>query len=265
MLEAILLGILQGLTEFLPVSSSGHLVFFQHLLEVPGDKLLFDLVLHLGTLAPVIFVYRADLLRMITAPIQESGPLTERPGTRLMALIVLASVPTALIGLGLEDWFEKMFSEPASLTLTFTITGVLLMLTRYAKLGDIDENSMLWWQALVIGVAQGLAIAPGISRSGTTIAVALFLGMKREYAARFSFLMSIPAIGGAFLLKAKDASFAQLDAGLLVAGALSALIAGYLALLLLIKLVKAGDFSKFAWYVWAMAIAAGVGAWQGWL
>ncbi|MCB9742220.1 MAG: undecaprenyl-diphosphate phosphatase [Alphaproteobacteria bacterium] len=265
MLEAILLGILQGLTEFLPVSSSGHLVFYQNLLHVPGDALLFDLVLHLGTLAPVLFVYRDDLARMVTAPLRETGPIAERPGTRLAALIVLASVPTALIGLGLEDWFAQLFEAPANLAITFTITGFLLMATRFTRLGDTDELGMTWWQALIIGVAQGLAIAPGISRSGTTIAIALFLGMKREYAARFSFLMSVPAIGGAFLLKARDADLAQLDLALLGAGALAALVSGYLALVLLIKLVKQGDFSKFSWYVWAMAIAVLVGAWQGWI
>ncbi|MCB9764550.1 MAG: undecaprenyl-diphosphate phosphatase [Alphaproteobacteria bacterium] len=262
MLAAILLGILQGLTEFLPVSSSGHLVLFQQWLHVPGDHILFDLVVHIGTLVPILFVYREDLLRMLRAPLDEKGPLSERPGTRLLLLIVLASVPTALIGLSLKDAFEVMFADPAWLTLTFFITGVLLILTRYAAQGKTDETSMLWWQAVALGVAQGLAIAPGISRSGTTIAVALFLGMKREYAARFSFLMSIPAISGAFLLKARDADPTQIDVGVMAAGALASLVAGYFALIVLIKLVKQGDFSKFAWYVWIMAVVAGVMAWR---
>jgi len=251
---AVFLGIVQGLTEFLPVSSSGHLVLIQQFFSLPGDKLFFDLALHVGTLMPVLWVYRADLLRMIRAPFTESGPIAERPGTRLMGLILLGSVPTAAIGLGFEDLFEQLFATPAALTITFAITGWLLFFSGHAKQGDSAEMDMKAWQAIVIGIAQGLAITPGISRSGTTIAVALFLGMRREYAARFSFLLSIPAISGAFLLKLKDITPAdiQLDATLL--GAFAALVSGYLALTLLIKLVKSGDFSRFAWYAWAVAL-----------
>lgn len=263
-LAALLLGVIQGLTEFLPVSSSGHLVLFQRWLHVPGDGLLFDLVLHLGTLAPVLWVYRTDLARMIRGPFAERGPLSQRPGTRLALLVVLASVPTALIGLTLEDTFEALFDRPAMLTLTFAITGALLFATKYAQKGGIDETTMLWWQALAIGTAQGLAITPGISRSGTTIAIALFLGMNREYAARFSFLLAIPAIGGAFLLKAREANLESLDLPVLGVGALSAMVSGYLALVLLIRLVKSGDFSKFSWYCWGIAIFAGAAALFGW-
>lgn len=258
LLAALLLGVLQGLTEFLPVSSSGHLVLFQQWLHVPGDEVLFDLVVHLGTLAPVIWVYRDDLLRMLAAPLRERGELTQRPGTRLMLLIILASVPTAAIGLAFEDVFERLFDTPATLAVTFAITGVLLFSTRFARKGDLSELDMAWWQALVIGVAQGLAITPGISRSGTTIAVALYLGMRREYAARFSFLMSIPAITGAFLLTARKADLSALNLPVLGMGALASLVSGYLALVLLIRLVKRGDFSYFSWYVWLMAIVAAV-------
>jgi len=251
---AVFLGIIQGLTEFLPVSSSGHLVLLQQFFELPGDKLFFDLALHVGTLVPVLWVYRADLIRMVKAPLAESGPVAERPGTRLMGLIILGSIPTAAIGLLFEDLFEQLFATPAALSMTFAITGWLLFFSGKAPKGESGEMQMKPWQALVIGLAQGLAITPGISRSGTTIAVALFLGMRREYAARFSFLLSIPAIGGAFLLKLRDITPAdiQLDATLL--GAFAALVSGYLALNLLIKLVKTGDFSKFAWYAWAVAI-----------
>ncbi len=254
MLAAILLGIIQGLTEFLPVSSSGHLVLFQQFFEVEGDQIFFDLALHLGTLLPVLWVFRADLIRMITAPIKESGPIAERPGLRLAGLIILASIPTAAIGLLFEDLFEQLFSTPATLTVTFTITGILLFATGRIQHGDRTEMGMTVWQALIIGAAQGLAITPGISRSGTTIAVALFLGMDREYAARYSFLLSIPAILGAFILKARDVSLENVDLVAVSAGMVASLIAGYGALLLLLKLVRSGDFSRFAWYCWAVAI-----------
>jgi undecaprenyl-diphosphatase len=264
LLAALLLGVLQGLTEFLPVSSSGHLVLFQQWLHVPGDEVLFDLVCHLGTLAPVVFFYRRSLLDMLRAPFVEKGPLSERPSTRLILLLGLATVPTGLIGVLFKDFFEQLFATPGVLAITFAITGTLLFASRYARQGSIDPQTMLWWQALALGVAQGMAITPGISRSGTTIAVALFLGLSREYAARFSFLMSIPAILGAFVLKSREADLAQLDFGILGVGAIASLISGYFALVLLVKLVKSGDFSKFSFYAWGMALFAGAGALLGW-
>ena len=264
MLAALLLGLVQGLTEFLPVSSSGHLVLFQQWLHVPGDEVLFDLVCHLGTLVPVVVFYRKSLLDMLKAPFVERGPLAERSSTRLILLLGLATVPTGLIGVFFKDSFEQLFDTPGVLAITFAITGTLLFASRYARQGTVDQTTMLYWQALALGVAQGMAITPGISRSGTTIAVALFLGLSREYAARFSFLMSIPAILGAFVLKARDADVAQLDGGILFVGALASLVAGYGALVLLVKLVNSGDFSKFSFYAWGMAIFAGAGALLGW-
>ena len=201
-LAAVVLGVVQGLTEFLPVSSSGHLVMFQQWLPVTGDPLAFDLVLHLGTLVPVVLVYRADLWRVVTDVFQGEGRFTERPGVRLLALLVLGSIPTAAMGLGFEDQFHHLFSNPVSVGVAFAVTGAVLFATRWAPSGQTDERGMRWWQAVLVGFAQGIAITPGISRSGSTIAAGLFLGMDRAYAARFSFLLSLPAIGGAFLLKA---------------------------------------------------------------
>ncbi|HJN77470.1 MAG TPA: undecaprenyl-diphosphate phosphatase [Myxococcota bacterium] len=264
MLAALILGVLQGLTEFLPVSSSGHLVLFQEFLPAPGDEVLFDLVVHLGTLVPVLYFYRANILDMLRAPFSETGALSERPNTRLILLVVLATIPTGLIGVGLKDPLEALFDRPSVLSLTFAITGALLFATRYARTRDTDQSSMLWWHALVIGLAQGIAIAPGISRSGTTIAVALFLGMNREYAARFSFLLAIPAILGAFVLKARDAAWDQVEVLPLLVGAVAALLSGYVALVLLVKLVKEGGFDKFAFYVWALAALCLVGTLLGW-
>jgi len=256
MFGAILLGIVQGLTEFLPVSSSGHLVLYQQFLPTPDTELLFDLVLHLGTLVPVFWCFRADLLGMVQAPFAERGPLHERPNTRLIGLLALGSIPTAAIGLAFEDFFETLFSTPATLGLTFTITGALLYASRNALQGEREAASMTMGQALLIGTVQGLAIAPGISRSGSTIAVALFLGLSRPFAARYSFLLSIPAILGAFALRASAVSWAQIDLMPLLAGGLAAAVAGYAALNWLLKLVQSGDFSKFCWYCWGMAAFA---------
>ncbi len=256
MLQAILLGVVQGLTEFLPVSSSGHLVLVQQFIEIHGDELFFDLALHLGTLLPVLWVFRADIVRMLKAPVAEEGPVMQRPGLRLVAWILLGSVPTAAIGLAFEDVFEQLFSTPAALTVTFAVTGALLYASGRVPHGDKDEVTSTWWHALVIGIAQGLAITPGISRSGTTIAVALFLGMSRDYAARYSFLLSIPAIGGGFLLKLRDVSLDDVDVTATLVGMGAALVSGYLALILLLKLVKTGDFSKFCWYAWFAAFVS---------
>ncbi len=256
MLQAIVLGVVQGLTEFLPVSSSGHLVLFQQFMEIHGDELFFDLALHLGTLLPVLWVFRDDIVRMLRAPFAEEGPLTQRPGLRLMAWILVGSVPTAAIGLALEAVFEQPFSTPAALTVSFSITGALLYATGRVPHGEKTEIDTTWWHAVVIGIAQGLAITPGISRSGTTIAVALFLGMSRNYAARYSFLLSIPAIAGGFLLKLRDVSLDDVDLAATAVGMGAALVSGYFALVLLLKLVKTGDFSKFCWYAWLAAIAS---------
>ena len=261
MLNALLLGVVQGLTEFLPVSSSGHLVLFQQWLEVHGDEVLFDLVVHLGTLVPVIVFYRSSLLGMIRAPFTEKGPLSERPHTRLIAFVVLGTVPTGIIGITLKDFFEELFATPSILAFSFALTGVLLLVSGLARPGTRSEVDMAWWQALALGVAQGLAITPGISRSGTTIAVALMLGMSREFAARYSFLLAIPAISGAFVLKARDADLAAMDPSVLGVGFLASMVSGYLALVILVKLVQQGSFKHFAWYLFALAaFAAYMGA-----
>ena len=256
MFSAFLLGIVQGVTEFLPVSSSGHLVLYQQFLLAPDSEVLFDLVLHLGTLLPVFWLFRRDLIGMTLAPFSERGPVEKRPHTRMLVLLIVGSVPTAAIGLTFEDFFEQLFSTPATLGITFAITGALLYATKKAPPGNRETLGIGFQQALIIGCVQGLAIAPGISRSGSTIAVALFLGLSRPFAARYSFLLSIPAILGAFVLKAADANWSQIDMAPLVLGGLAAATSGYLALTWLLKLVQTGDFSRFCWYCWGMAAFA---------
>jgi len=252
------LGLLQGLTEFLPVSSSGHLVLFQQFIPVSGDHVLFDLVLHFGTLLPVLWFYRADVREMLAAPFVGDGPVLGRDGVRLAGLLALATIPTALIGILFEDLFSYWFSSPAVLVVTFAITGTLMFVSRWLN-GTRGLDTMTWWHALVLGVAQGLAITPGISRSGTTIVVAMMLGLSPVFAARFSFLMSVPVILGAVVLKLKDADVATLDLPTLTIGGLTAMAAGYAALVLLVLVVKNRRLSSFAWYCWLAAIvAAGV-------
>ena len=252
-LGAILLGLLQGVTEFLPISSSGHLVLLQHFIDVGGDDLAFDLLLHLGTLVPVFVIFRSDILAMLRDPFQGTGPLAERDGVRWLAFVIIASVPTAIMGLLLEDYFESMFSGPLSLAWQFAVTAVTLQATAKYGNGEREVGQMTWKDALIVGIAQGVAILPAVSRSGSTIAVAMMLGLRRDLAGRFSFIISIPAILGAVMLKARKVTVDPAVMPAWLAGAAVALVVGWVSLWFLVKVIKAGDFSKFAWYCWGMA------------
>jgi undecaprenyl-diphosphatase len=255
-IAAAILGVVQGVTEFLPVSSSGHLVLFQSHLPVMGDHVAFDLGLHLGTLLPVLAIYRKDIAGILNDAFRGEGSWLSRPGIRLMLMVVVGSIPTAAIGLAFEDVFEAMFSDTLSVGVAFAVTGTLLWFTRRARTGSTTETTMSIGQALAIGTIQGLAITPGISRSGSTIALALFLGLDREAAARYSFLLSIPAIVGAFILKAPDLETAGAAWQPLVIGFITAAVTGYFALHLLLRFVRSGNLDRFAWYLWPLAAVA---------
>ncbi len=262
LLAAAILGLVQGLTEFLPVSSSGHLVLFQRWLPHPGDPIAFDLVLHLGTLVPVLGIFRRDVQMILNDVLRGEGPMMSRPGARLGLCVVAGSVPTAIIGLALKDVFEQLFSHPTAVGVAFGVTGLVLLATRWAPkpLPVAEGGAMSVWKALVVGTVQGLAITPGISRSGSTIAAAMFLGVDRELAARFSFLLSVPAIGGAFLLSLRKLEPADMDFLPLAVGFVVAAISGWGALLVLLRLVRTGDFSRFAWYLLPLSVFA---LWSG--
>ena len=264
-----MLGVVQGLTEFLPVSSSGHLVLAQLWL---GEQFLFvenavafDLVLHVGTLLPVLYYYREDLKRIIAALLSEPPPLRpadfvswlmSEPDRRLAVLVVIGTIPTALMGILLKDTFESLFHSPGPVCAALIFTGFLLMSTRFFERSD-GRDRLTVGMALLIGLAQGFAITPGISRSGTTIAVALLVGVERNHAARFSFLLSIPAILGAVVLVAKDGvTFSSDGWTALMVGFVSAMIVGYLALWMLVALVRRGGLYRFAFYLWPAAILA---------
>jgi len=247
---AALLGFIQGLTEFLPVSSSGHLVVFQNWLQEEKTPVVFDLVLHIGTLLPIVWVYRDTLKELIRGVLTK--PLA--PENRLALWIVLGSVPTALIGIGFEDLFEKLFHTPKMVASAFFITGSFLFATQYLREGDRDSEAMTWKDALIIGTIQGLAITPGISRSGSTIAIAMLLGLKRELAAKYSFLLSIPAIVGGFILKSSELTIDASTLPALGVGLIVSALSGLFALKILLRLVNSGDFSKFSYYLWTIAI-----------
>ncbi|MGB4476060.1 MAG: undecaprenyl-diphosphate phosphatase, partial [Bacillota bacterium] len=213
-LDAILLGLVQGLTEFLPVSSSGHLVITRHLLDVPTGGIVFEVVVHLGTaLAVCVFMRRkilevlAGLLRLVRAIARRSGVarvIDSDPGARLGLLVAVSAVPTGLIGLFLNDLAARLFESTLVVGIGLLVTGVLLQVSQRFTGGGKDVRDVSWFDALVAGVAQGCAIVPGLSRSGTTVSASLLLGLTRETAAELSFLMSIPVILGAAAVELLD-------------------------------------------------------------
>jgi len=262
------LGAVQGATEFLPVSSSGHLAVGQLMLfggEMDGglteQPLLLEVLLHLATLLAVVLVYRLDVLAVIRGAGQGLAALfrgrlgraaADDDGVNLALCIVVGLLPTAGLGLLLRDPAVAISGSPLGLGLTFLACACLLIATRWWPGGS---RRLDWKLALAIGVVQGLAVLPGISRSGVTIAAALALGLDREEAARFSFLLSIPAIIGAAALELDLESLtAGEHAAAFAGGAVAAFLVGLGALLLLIKLVRGGRLWMFAPYVAAMAV-----------
>jgi undecaprenyl-diphosphatase len=273
-LEAILLGIIQGLTEFLPVSSSGHLVLFQQLFGLKEAELFFDVCVHLGTLVAVIVVFRQEITKIISALLQLVSLAGQKekflqkaesdPELKMALLIVIGSIPTAVLGLLFKSIADQLFSSSFLTGLMLMMTGLLLWLTRRANPGykGAGIESFSKTKAFVIGIVQGMAIIPGISRSGSTISIGLLLGVDRETAARYSFLLSIPAIVGAGFLSLKG-GLSQTDAAIRFSllGAATAALVGYGALKVLLSMIKKGRLYVFAPYCWLVGILAILFSW----
>jgi undecaprenyl-diphosphatase len=262
-LQAVILGIVQGLTEFLPISSSGHLALVQHWMGLrPEDPVMigFDLAVHLGTLVAVAAVFLQVILRFFKRLASESSSSFEgrRIAWKIGMLGVLALVPTGIIGLFFKDQLEQAFGSPVAIACALIFTGVLLFTTGRIARPRRGWRRFGWLRAFLIGLGQGVAIMPGVSRSGTTIAVAMMLGIKRVWAAEFSFLIAFPAILGAAMLQAKDVVeeglAGSLAGGPVLVGTLVATISGYFALRMLLAAVRSARLHYFAWYCWALAI-----------
>jgi undecaprenyl-diphosphatase len=251
-IQAIILGLVQGATEFIPVSSSGHLVLLPWLLGWDSPGLVFDTVVHWGTLLAVLAYFWRDWWQLITAWLR--GLLRwnwQDTNAKLMWLILLGTIPAAVIGYVLEDFFESLFGEPAWVGFFMLVTAALLALGERFSRPTRGLDALRWSDALAIGFGQAAAIAPGISRSGATISVGLFRGLWRPAAARFSFLLGTPIIFGAGLFKLRDLlavpdPVAQLPA--LAAGFLAAAIAGYLCIWFLLRYLQRGKLYPFAIY-----------------
>ena len=243
----------QGLTEFIPVSSSGHLVFFQSLFGLKEPQLLFDIMLHLGTLMAVVVYFRKDLWKMAQGIIEAIKTREVNPSANLFLWITLATIPTGLMGVFLKDWFESLFSMPQVVGLMLLVTGLFLWLTRLTGGAGRTVEKMTWIDSILIGIAQGVAIIPGISRSGATISAGLFRGLDRELAGKFSFLLSIPAILGATILHIRKLG-TQGEMGFSLLGMAVAFGVGLLSLKFLMKVIKRGKLHRFSYYCLGMGL-----------
>ncbi|MFW2331140.1 MAG: undecaprenyl-diphosphate phosphatase [Nitrospinota bacterium] len=260
----LLLAIVQGITEYLPVSSSGHLVILQHLFGITEPEILFDLVLHAGTLSALIVYYRKFILILITDAINSimmilrsneslTGLYKKNDNFRFIVLIIIGNIPTAFIGLFFKEEFQSLFRSTDAVGVALLFTGTILFATRFIN-SDNNHQNLTIPIALLIGVAQGFAIVPGISRAGITICIALFMKVNRELSARFSFMLSVPAIIGALLIEFDTGTVSNNFTSIeYIVGFFVALLSGFAALLLLILLVKRDALFWFAFYCFAVA------------
>lgn len=263
-LESIILGLVQGLAEFLPISSSGHLALLQHFFGIQGDKvLMFTVMLHIGTLVSVFIMYWSDIWALIkelfiTIADLCTGKglrLSERPMRKLGLMIIVATIPTGLMGLCFNSFFESLNTNLLFIGVGFIITGLLLYFSEKIGKNRNDIEGMNFRNGIFIGILQGIAICPGISRSGSTMVGGLFTGLTREFAVRFAFLISIPSILGAAVVELPDAMHATTDASLIgpmVVGVIVAAICGILAIKAMIKVVVDRKLKYFAYYVWIL-------------
>jgi len=251
--DALILGIMQGLTEFLPVSSSGHLVLVERLMGIRSADISFPVAVHVGTLIAVVIYFRSHIAAILAAFVRhrQDVPATARPAhdpvteRRMVLFLIVGSIPAGIVGVLFKDRIEMAFAAPLAAALFLMVTGLWLLLSRLFPTGG---RSIGWRSACWIGVAQGAAVIPGISRSGSTIATGMILGVRPVEAAEFSFLLSIPTVFGATLLSMPKALAEGQLGSIHLTGLIAAAITGYLALRLLFATIRRGRFGWFGVY-----------------
>jgi len=246
-LYSIFLGVVQGLTEFLPVSSSGHIVLFQKIFGISEGAMAFNIAVHIATLVAVFFIFWKEIWYMI-----------RHPFSKITLLVITATIPTAIVGFAFRDFFEYAFASGQFIGISFITTGVILLLadkfhsqTHYGK--DLDNVSYM--DAILVGVAQCVAVMPAISRSGVTIFAGLFRGLKKESAIKFSFLMSVPAILGPAIVDAQNLTtemFYSIGALPIFFGMITAGVTGYFSIRFMLDLFSRASFKGFAYYVFIL-------------
>ena len=279
MLSAIFLGLVQGISEFLPISSSGHLSLFQHFLNMntADGNLFFDVLLHLGTLIAIFVYYWRDILDLLKelgrlflvllgkeekkkkAPASAAGrKLTLTPDSRMILMIIVATIPLVFV-LPIKDKVESLCGNVVFIGCALLVTGTILFISDRLAKGKKTAKNATMLDAFLVGIGQAVAVVPGLSRSGTSISAGLLRGFQRTFAVRFSFLMSIPAVLGANIISIKDAMEAGIDTSLMpmyVAGTIVAAVSGYFAIRLVNILADKGKFGNFAYYCWGVGAAA---------
>jgi len=263
--DSILLGLVQGLTEFLPISSSGHLVLAKQVLSVSDVPITYDIFFHFATLLAVLTWFFKDIVILVIAFFHGLNSILRGPGwkqiystdtgVRLIAAILIGTIPAVFVGLLLKDTIEDLFTDPSAVSVFLLITGFILLSTRWTKKGTGDVSIR---KALIIGCGQALALFPGISRSGTTITAGLWSGIRPEKAAKFSFLLAIPAIFGAAVLEFSSVSAEMLksEAFLLLSGGFAAYISGLIAISVVMRIVEQGKFFWFGIYCIFIAVVS---------
>jgi undecaprenyl-diphosphatase len=269
LIHSFILGLVQGITEFLPVSSSGQLVLVEAFIAKPyHHKMLFEVVTNFGTLCSILVFYRhkiaAIILSWINIP-RSSQPISEQwktePNLRLTWYIIISMIPAGIVGFTLQDAVQARFLNPFMVCVFLMVTGIVLFLTRFRKHSPYHVDTK---RAFVIGIAQAIAVLPGISRSGSTISTGIYLGINRKEMPHFSFLMSIPISVGAMLLAAKDMASISLtinDGVTLLIGFCTAFFFGYFALKWFISILQSRGIYHFCWYCWAVGIAGLIYFW----
>ncbi|MDI6802562.1 MAG: undecaprenyl-diphosphate phosphatase [Bacteroidota bacterium] len=263
LLDAVLLGIIQGLTEFLPISSSGHLVLGQELLNIVHQSdITFEVFVHFGTLLSVVFMFWKDIkllflsiFEFVKNPTKLKLLFKTNEHFKIAIFIVIGSIPAAIVGIMFENEIGVLFNDPKFVSVMLLLTGLILFLTKFSN--PKEGSSVGFVSAIIIGIAQAIAIIPGISRSGITISSALFAGISRENAAKFSFLMSLPVIFGASILKANEvmqSSISHQQLLIYFVGTVIAAISGYASIRVVLGLLKKKRFSWFSYYCFIVGI-----------
>ena len=265
-LSSFLLGLVQGIAEFLPISSSGHLAIAQNLLGMSDAGTVpefFDVLLHLGTLVAVFVAYWADIKELVLEFFRGAGDLIHHstpnpvpPARRLILLIILGTLPLFVV-LPVKDAVQGLSNSMAFIGAALIVTGVLLFVSDRVKKGRKNERTATWLDVLIVGIGQAIATMPGISRSGMTITTGCFVGFERKFAVRFSFLLSIPAVLGANILSLADAAKAGInwaEVPVYLVGVVTAAVVGYLCIRLLRFIADRGKFGAFAYYCWAVGV-----------
>ena len=258
LIKAIILGLVQGLSEFLPISSSGHLVIFAEILNFHEEGIAFEVFVHFGTLLSVLLAFRKEISKMIIAPyaiwLNKSTDYELKEFLNWDYYVIVATIPAVIVGFSLKDPIEGLFSNILLVFFTLMMTAILMMTAQFLK---FRNNDLSYGRSFLIGIAQAFAILPGISRSGSTIFMGMSLGIEREKVARFSFIMSIPAVFGATILKLKDlmdTPLASSEILNLIVGTLVAFVSGYFAIIWLLDIVKKGKLQIFGYYCLVVSI-----------